>query len=350
MATSSAALSLQHPRLATSTIATIGIVALGLGIAVSLPLPGPNLVLVLLVAMAAFVAGTYVVSRRVEGRRRATDRLVTVTVSAAFAVALVPLVSLIWTTVTRGTGRFDLMLFTETMRNVVGEGGGIQHAIWGTLIITAIATVISVPLGVLVSVYLVEYGQGRLASAITLFVDVMTGIPSIVAGLFAVGLFTAIFDPGYRSGLAGAVALSVLMTPVVIRACEEMLRLVPMRLREAAYGLGVPKWRTILKIVLPTALPGMVTGVILAVARVIGETAPLLLAAGITNSTNFNPVEGRMASLPLFVFYSYLTPGVPPEPSYDRGWAAALVLMILVGVLFALARLLARVLTPKGMR
>ena len=178
----------------------------------------------------------------------------------------------------------------------------------------------------------------------------MTGIPSIVAGLFAVGLFTTIFDPGYRSGLAGAVALSVLMVPVVVRTSEEMLRLVPMRLREAAYGLGVPTWRTILKVVLPTALPGIVTGVILAIARVIGETAPLLLAAGITTSTNLNPMDGRMASLPLFVFYSYLTPGVPPQPSYDRGWAAALVLMLLIGVLFALARLAARVLTPKGMR
>ena len=275
-------------------------------------MPGANVVLVLAVALALYAAGTYVVSRRVEGRRRATDRLVTVTVSAAFVAALVPLVSLIWTAVSRGTGRFDLALFTETMRNVIGEGGGIQHAIWGTLIITAIATLISVPLGLFVAIYLVEYGRGRLARWITLLVDVMTGIPSIVAGLFAVGLFTTIFDPGYRSGLAGAVALSVLMVPVVVRASEEMLRLVPMRLREAAYGLGVPTWRTIVKVVLPTALPGIVTGVILAIARVIGETAPLLLAAGITNSTNLNPFDGRMASLPLFVFYSYLTPGRAP--------------------------------------
>ncbi len=343
-------LELHTPQLGTSSLVLVGVVSLGLGVAVSLPVPGLNVILVLLVSVLAFAVGTYGLSRRVEGRRRATDRLVTVTVSAAFATALVPLVSLFWTTLTRGTGRLDLALFTETMRNVVGEGGGIQHAIWGTLIITAIATLISVPLGLLVSIYLVEYGRGRLARWITLLVDVMTGIPSIVAGLFAVGLFTTIFDPGYRSGLAGAVALSVLMVPVVVRTSEEMLRLVPMRLREAAYGLGVPTWRTILKVVLPTALPGIVTGVILAIARVIGETAPLLLAAGITTSTNLNPMDGRMASLPLFVFYSYLTPGVPPQPSYDRGWAAALVLMFLIGVLFALARLAARVLTPKGMR
>ena len=342
--------SLRQPSLSTTSLVTLGVVALGLGIAVSLPVPGVNLLLVVGVALVAYAIGTYVVSHRVEGRRRATDRLVTVAVTAAFAAAMVPLVSLFWTTLSRGTGRFDLALFTETMRNVVGEGGGIQHAIWGTLIITAIATLISVPLGLFVSIYLVEYGRGRLARWITLLVDVMTGIPSIVAGLFAVGLFTTIFDPGYRSGLAGAVALSVLMVPVVVRASEEMLRLVPMRLREASYGLGVPTWRTIVKVVLPTALPGIVTGIILAIARVIGETAPLLLAAGITNSTNLNPVDGRMASLPLFVFYSYLTPGVPPEPAYDRGWAAALVLMLLIGVLFALARLAARVLTPKGMR
>ena len=193
-------------------------------------------------------------------------------------------------------------------------------------------------------------GKGPLARAITLMVDVMTGIPSIVAGLFAVGLFATLFGAGTKSGFAGAVALSVLMIPVVVRSAEEMLRLVDDELREAAYGLGVPKWRTITKIVLPTSIAGILTGVTLAIARVVGETAPLLLATGTTASLNLNPFEGRMASLPLFSYYSYQTPTLPPQASYDRGWGAALVLMVIVGVLFGIARLFAKILKPEGLK
>ena len=176
----------------------------------------------------------------------------------------------------------------------------------------------------------------------------MTGIPSIVAGLFAYALFVIVFGPGVRMGFAGAVALSVLMIPVVVRSTEEMLKLVPHELREAAYALGVPKWRTIVKVVLPTSLAGIATGVTLAVARVIGETAPLLIVAGTTTSMNMNPFEdSRMASLPVFAYYSYVSPGVPRDPYIDRAWTAALTLIIIVMVLNLVARVVSRVFSPK---
>jgi phosphate transport system permease protein len=233
------------------------------------------------------------------------------------------------------------------MRGVVGEGGGAYHAIMGTLIITGLAALMSIPVGLLTAIYLVEYGKGRLARAITFFVDVMTGIPSIVAGLFAVALFTYLAGPGARLGFAGAVALSVLMIPVVVRATEEMLKIVPNELREAAFALGVPKWRTILKVVIPTSIAGIASGITLAIARVIGETAPLLVAVGLTTALNFNAFDGRMATLPVFSYLSYATPGVPREPYLERAWTAALVLIIIVMVLNLLARLIARVFAPK---
>ena len=321
------------------------VVALGLRAVIG---SGP----VLTAVLAALVFGVLVnlVSRRVEGRRRATDRTVTTVVSAMFVAAMVPLLSLLQTVLTRGTGRFDVEFFTTSMRNVIGEGGGAQHAILGTLIITALAALISVPIGMLTAIYLVEYGRGRLARSITFLVDVMTGIPSIVAGLFAYALFVVFFGPGVRFGIGGAVALSVLMVPVVVRAVEEMLKLVPAELREASYALGVPKWRTILKVVLPAAAAGIATGITLAVARVIGETAPLLLIVGTTTSTNLNPFDGRMATLPVFAFYSFTQPGARPDPSIDRAWTAALVLMTIVLGLNLAARLIAKRFAPKGGR
>ena len=203
-------------------------------------------------------------------------------IASAFVLAMVPLVSLLYTVVSKGIDRFDVAFFTETARGVIGEGGGAIHAIVGTLIITGVATVISVPIGIMAAIYLNEYGgESRLRRALTFFVDVMTGIPSIVAGLFAYALFALIFGPGIRLGIMGSVALSVLMIPIVIRSAEEILKIVPNHLREASYALGTPKWKTITKVVLPTALAGLVTGVMLAVARIIGETAPLLVTTGV---------------------------------------------------------------------
>jgi phosphate transport system permease protein len=301
----------------------------------------------LVLSAIVYAVATYAISRGVEGRRKATDRLVTIVVTVAFLLALIPLISVILVVVQNGLARFDVAFFTQSMRGVVGEGGGGYHAIVGTLIITALASVISIPIGLLTAIYLVEYGRGRLSRAITFFVDVMTGIPSIVAGLFAFALFALFLGPSVRMGFMGAVALTVLMVPVVVRSTEEMLKIVPNELREAAYALGTPKWRTIVKVVLRTSIAGITSGITLAIARVIGETAPLLVTVGLTTGVNFNPFAGRMATLPVFAYNSYSAPGVPREPFIDRAWTAALVLMIIVLLLNLLARIVARVFAPK---
>jgi phosphate transport system permease protein len=309
---------------------------------------GFNIVGAILLGTILFDILLYVISRLIEGPRQATNRLVTSLVSTAFIIALLPLVSLLYTVVSNGLARFDLQFFSYSMRNVVGAGGGALHAIVGTLEITGMATLISVPVGLLSAIYLVEYGRGALARAITFFVDVMTGIPSIVAGLFAFAFFSLILqDPGIRFGFGGSVALSILMIPVVVRSSEEMLRIVPNELREAAYALGVPKWLTILKVVLPTSVAGIATGVTLAISRVIGETAPLLIVAGFTTSMNYNLFDNRMMTLPVFVYNQYAQPGSDVQAYLDRAWAAALTLILIVMALNLLARLIARIFSPK---
>ncbi|TFD76951.1 phosphate ABC transporter permease PstA [Cryobacterium fucosi] len=291
----------------------------------------------------------YLLSFFVEGVRKAKDRLVTALVTAAFVIALLPLISLVATTVISGLPAFlTPTFFTSSQRNVVGPGGGALHAVIGTLLITGLATLISVPIGLLSAIYLTEYGRGRLARAITFFVDVMTGIPSIVAGLFAFALFSLLFnDPGIRFGFGGAIALSVLMIPVVVRSSEEMLKLVPNELREAAYALGVPKWLTILKVVLPTSLAGIVTGIMISISRVIGETAPLLIISGFTASMNYDLFNERMMTLPVFVYTQYANQGTDTQAYLDRAWAGALTLILIVMVLNALARLIAKLFSPK---
>ncbi len=338
-------------RLGRSRHIAVGVGAVVLGALSWLPEGSPNWARWIVVTIVAYCVGIYVASRLVEGRRQALDRLMSAIVTSCFLIVAMPLVSLVWTVVERGMNRLDSTFFSETMRGVVGEGGGAYHAIVGTLIVTGLATLMSVPFGLFTAIYLAEYGHGtRLAKAIQSMVDVMTGIPSIVAGLFAYALFEMLFGPGTRSGIAGAVALTVLMTPVVVRSSEEMLRLVPDELREASYALGVPKWKTIVKVVLPTAIAGIITGVVLAIARVIGETAPLLVTAGLAQGVNWNPFDGRMTTLPVFTYYQYVQPGLPPEAGQDRAWTAALTLMIIVGVLFSLARILSTALKPKGLK
>ena len=308
-------------------------------------------------APAGTTASTRDVLTRPDTRRRLTDRVMAGVVTLAFLVALVPLVSLVWTVVANGIERLSPYFFVVSMRGVFGgmDAGGIYHAIVGTLLVTGFATLISVPIGLLTAIYLVEYGRGRLARAVTFFVDVMTGIPSIVAGLFAYALFAVFFGPGVRFAVVGAVALSVLMIPVVVRSSEEMLRLVPNELREAALALGVPRWLTVVKVVLRTAAAGITTGITLAVARVIGETAPLLITLGVIDSINYNLVEGRMMTLPVYVFRQYSQGLVPCRPdevgciatiNFDRAWAAALVLIGIVLLLNLVARLVARRFAP----
>lgn len=322
------------------------------------PTPGPSgapdLVVQATEHTRAMLAGT-------DRRRRVTDRAMTVLVLASFGIALIPLVSVSWTVISKGIGRLDLNFLSVSMRGVFGgmDAGGIYHAIVGTLEITALAALISVPIGLLAAIYLVEYGRGALARTVTFFVDVMTGIPSIVAGLFAYSLFAVIFGPGVRFGVVGAVALSVLMIPVVVRSCEEMLRLVPNELREAALALGVPKWLMVVKVVLRTAVAGLGTGVMLAVARVIGETAPLLITVGVIDSINFNVFDGRMMTLPVYVYRQYSQGLVPcragvadciPTINYDRAWAAALTLILIVMLLNLAGRLITRFFAPKTVR
>ncbi|MFW6691984.1 phosphate ABC transporter permease PstA [Streptomyces sp. MAR4 CNX-425] len=298
-----------------------------------------------LIAAILFVLAQYVVSAVVEGGRQARDRLATALVWVAFLLAVIPLASLIWETVSKGVKVADGYFLTHSMSGVVNisPGGGVYHALLGTIEQVLIATLIATPIGLLTAVYLVEYGRGALAKAVTFFVDVMTGIPSIVAGLFVLSLWIMILDFGY-SGFAGALALAILMMPVVVRSTEEMLKLVPNELREASYALGVPKWKTILKVVLPTSIGGITTGVMLAVARITGETAPVLLLVFGSPAINNNPFDGGQASLPLYIYQQW---AAGTEASFDRAWAAALVLIVFVMLLNLLARGVARWKAPK---
>jgi phosphate transport system permease protein len=218
------------------------------------------------------------------------------------------------------------------------DAGGAYHAIIGTIQQVLIASVISIPIGLLAAIYIVEYGRGRLVFWIRFFVDVMTGIPSIVAGLFIFAFWVLGLGRGF-SGLAAGMALAILMIPIIVRASEEMLKLVPDDLREASYALGVPRWRTILRVVLPSASAGLTTGIILAVARVTGETAPLLLTAFGFDSIRTNPFEGAQSGLPLFVFIQAQSAF---EVAVNRAWAGALTLIVFVLLLTIIARLLTR--------
>ncbi|MFY1677653.1 phosphate ABC transporter permease PstA [Streptomyces sp. WMMC905] len=322
-----------------------GSVALGLGVSAAAGLRSD--VQWALIAAVLFVVGSYAVSARVEGARQAKDRTATSLVWVAFVMAVIPLASLIWETVKRGVKVLDVYFLTHSMGVVADTepGGGIYHAILGTLEQVGLATVMSVPVGVLTAVYLVEYGRGRLAKAITFFVDVMTGIPSIVAGLFVLSVWILMMGMG-PSGFAGSLALTILMIPVVVRSTEEMLKLVPNELREASLALGVPKWRTILKVVLPTSIGGITTGVMLAIARITGETAPVLLLVWVTNFINANPFQDPQASLPMYIYLQYANSG-GSGAAYDRAWAAALTLIVFIMILNLAARAIARWKAPK---
>lgn len=297
-----------------------------------------------LISGLLFLVATYGIAAKVEGRRQAKDRIATGLVWVAFLVALVPLISLVWVTVVRGIKVLDVYFLTHSMGLVADSqpGGGIYHAIIGSLEQVGLATLIAAPIGVLTAIYLVEYGRGRLAQAVTFFVDVMTGVPSIVAGLFILSLML-IFDM-QPFGFAGSMALAILMMPVVVRSTEEMLKLVPNELREASLALGVPKWRTILKVVLPTSIGGITTGIMLAIARIAGETAPVLLLVFGNRFINNNPFEGPQQSLPLYVYQQYAAGN---EYAYDRAWAASLALIAFVMILNLVARAIARWKAPK---
>ena len=330
-------------------VAALGIAVAALAVSAAIVygagIGGPILVVVL--GALLYLVGLFVTSNAIEGRRQARNRTWSALIHAAFVLAVLPLASVVWTLVSKGMGRLDGNFFCTSMNNIGARDpeGGAYHAIVGTLEQVGIATLITVPLGILCAIYLVEYGRGRFAFTIRFFVDVMTGIPSIVSGLFILAFWVLIVSPVFNhgrptySGFAAALALSVLMLPTIVRSCEEMLRLVPAPLREGSYALGVAKWKTIMRIVLPTALPGIVTGVMLAIARAAGETAPVLLVAGGGASINFNPFHDSQSSLALFV---YQQAGTASKYAPARAWTAALTLVAIVLVLTIAAKLLAR--------
>ena len=261
-------------------------------------------------------------------------------------IALIPLVWVLFIVIERGWRAVTASSWwTHSLQGVLPEqfAGGIYHALFGTLVQAAIATVLAVPLGIMAAIYLVEYGTGTLARVTTFMVDVLAGVPSIVAALFVFSLWIATL--GFQqSALAVSLALVLLMLPVVVRSTEEMLKLVPDELREASYALGIPKWKTIVRIVVPTALPGIISGVLLSIARIIGETAPVLVLVGYSRSINFDVLHGNMASLPLLI-YTELTN--PQHAGQLRVWGAALTLIIVVAILNVLAAVAIRLLSRK---
>ncbi|MGE5694017.1 MAG: phosphate ABC transporter permease PstA [Candidatus Sericytochromatia bacterium] len=283
-------------------------------------------------------------------RRKVANHVAAVLVSASMIIALIPLAWVLVAVLAKG---FKIVLSAQWWWNsqagmtAFAPGGGVYHAIVGTLLQGLVCAAISIPIGIFVAVYLVEYGAGtRLGKLTTFMVDILTGVPSIVAALFIYALWVAAL--GFqRSGFAVSLALVLLMIPVIVRASEEMLRIVPMDLREASYALGVPKWKTIVRIVIPTALSGIVTGIMLALARVMGETAPLLILVGYSQVINFDMFHGFMGSLPGMMYdQTSAGAGANPVPT-DRLWGAALTLIILIAILNVGARLFAKLFAPK---
>lgn len=283
-------------------------------------------------------------------RRKLTNNVATVLVTASVLLALVPLLWVLYSVITKGIGvviNSEWWGHSQAGMTAFMAGGGVYHALVGTLLQGLVCAAISIPIGVFVAIYLVEYGgNSRLARLTTFMVDILTGVPSIVAALFIYALWVATLGFS-RSGFAVSLALVLLMIPVIVRAAEEMLRIVPMDLREASYALGVPKWKTIARIVIPTALSGIVTGIMLALARVMGETAPLLILVGYAQAINFDMFDGFMGSLPGMMYdQTSAGAGANPVPT-DRLWGAALTLILLIAVLNIGARLLAKVFAPK---
>ena len=276
--------------------------------------------------------------------RKIKNNLATILFGTSFLIAMVPLVWLLYTVLERG---FKAVVtpgwWTRSLAGVLPDqfAGGVYHAIYGTIVQAGIAAVIAVPIGIMAAIYLVEYGTGTFAKITTFMVDILAGVPSIVAALFIFALWiTTLGFP--QSAFAVSLALVLLMLPVVVRNTEEMLKLVPDELREASYALGIPKWKTIVRVVVPTALPGMISGVLLALARVMGETAPVLVLVGYARSINFDAFDGNMASLPLLIYTELIN---PEAAGRSRVWGAALTLILLVALLYLAAAFVNRFLT-----
>jgi len=273
--------------------------------------------------------------------REIKNVIATVLMWTAFLIAVIPLIWILSTVVVKGGNLLvDSHWWLNSQRGITNRevGGGAYHAIIGTLIQALVCAVIAVPIAVFTAIYLVEYGRGRFARLVSFMVDILTGIPSIVAALFIFALWVTTLKQD-RVGFAVSLALVLLMIPVVVRSTEEMLKLVPNELREASYALGVPKYKTITRIVLPTAFSGIITGVLLGLARVMGETAPLLVLGPYSKSINTDIFSGFMAALPTMINQDRSE--ARPE-AINRVWAAALTLIVLVMLLNIAGRLIAR--------
>ncbi|MFR9730400.1 phosphate ABC transporter permease PstA [Saccharopolyspora sp. MS10] len=279
--------------------------------------------------------------------RKFRNHLATSVFTLAFVIAVIPLLWVLATLLQRGLAPvLSAEWWSHSFNGLLPTdfGGGINHALAGTLLEGLVCALISVPLGVLVAIYLIEYGRNsRFAKAATFTVDILSGLPSIVAGLFIYALWITTFGLN-RSGFAVALALVLLMVPVVVRVTETMLLIVPDELREASYALGVPKWKTIVKVVLPTALSGILTGIMLGLARVLGETAPLLILVGYSSSISYNMFGGELASLPLTI---YMERGTGTPAGDARMWGAALTLVLVIMLINLVATLLSRLFAVK---
>jgi phosphate transport system permease protein len=279
----------------------------------------------------------WILQRAVSPRRRFLNACANAWMIGSLLVALVPVVIIAVYVGSKGAGLISWGFLTKDLPIVTQfPGGGIAPAIVGTLVITGVAALMAIPLGVLAAVYLNEYGrQQRIAKVIRFMADVMTGVPSIVMGLFVATIWvSAGLHFGY-SGFAGSLALAALMLPIVIRSCEEMLKLVPGDLRQASDALGARRWRTVASVVIPAALPGIVSGAMLAVARAAGETAPLLFTIGVTTKIEPNVFHGTNTTLSQEIWFNAQTPFAAAT---DRAWGAALTLIVLVFVLTVIAR------------
>lgn len=272
------------------------------------------------------------------GTAAAKDALLQVLAVMAIVITLVPIVSIIATVFSKGYKGLHWGILTNDMAlasvNDPIANGGLLHALVGTILMVGGALIISFPIGVLTALYLTEI-RGSLTRPIKFLVQAMSGVPSIVAGLF---ILSSLVYPVTKelSGLMGSLALTILMIPTIARTAEEMLRLIPNELREAGVALGGTQWRTVAGVVLPAAKSGLVTAIILGIARIVGETAPILLVSGGGDSLNLNPTEGAMGSLPFYIWKAFLTSGTPE--SLARAWAGMLVLLSFIFILFGMAR------------
>ena len=299
------------------------------------PLKGKLGFALTLIFMAIITATTISWIRR--DRKAATNSTTTVLVYITAAFVMIPLVSILYEIVKLGSVAFNFGIFTTDMSRTSSESpfteGGLLHAVIGTAYIVAFAALISTPIGILTALYIVEV-KGRFAGLVRFFVQAMSGVPSIVAGLFIFAVWMIQLGNAY-SGIAGSFALTILMIPTIARTTEEVLKLIPQDLREAGLALGATQWRTVAMVIVPAARSGLVTAIILGVARVVGETAPLLLTVGGADAINLNPAQGNMSAFPYYVWKNLL---IGNENAVSRAWLGVFVLMALVLMIFTLAR------------